>query len=132
MDFFLSPSGLIYNLPALGLLAFLLWARPLEGALVAALAGVRVLGPHLGVGQWIPFSVHMTLAVVAATAYRPGRISSTWILFAGAVVVALMTTHFYVSIWDRPTVYWQGTLAGLVLRGAFGLLQLGWRLFKRG
>ncbi len=45
MEFLLTTQGLLYNGPALILLAYLILSRPLTGAVVALLAAVRVFAP---------------------------------------------------------------------------------------
>lgn len=97
MEFFLS----IYNVPALVLLAYLCWVRPVEGTIVALLAGLRVLGPIAGIEQWIPFSVHMTLVGVSLIpSRRPG--GQNPLLIGGALGVGLFTSYFYLLLWNEP------------------------------
>ena len=124
MDFLLSWNGLLYNGPALCLLAYLLWVRPAVGIVVAGLAGVRVLGPVAGLDQWIPFSVHMTLVGVAALARASadGPIGLDPALVAGALVVGLQTSYVYLTVWAAPTPWGTGLLVGV---GLAGLQRLG-------
>jgi len=125
MDFLLSWNGLLYNGPALCLLAYFLWVRPGLGTVVAGLAGGRVLGPLAGFDQWIPFSVHMTLvgtAVLARVPAADGPIGLDPVLVAGALVVGLQTSYVYLAVWAAPTPWGTGLLVGV---GLAGLQRLG-------
>lgn len=76
MDFLLSPQGVIYNAPAIVLLALLVWKRPIVGCIVAVCAWWRVLWPLMGGGVVISFSVHAMLAVTMMFAWE--RRDWTW------------------------------------------------------
>lgn len=120
MDFLLSWHGLLYNGPALLLLAYLLWVHPAMGTIVAGLAGLRVLGPIAGLAQWIPFSVHMTLVGAAALAAVPSpNAPFDWhpTLGIGALAVGLMTAYVYLGVWGAPRPWGVGLLVGLGLGG---------------
>jgi hypothetical protein len=128
MDFLLSWHGLLYNGPALLLLAYLLWVHPAMGIIVAGLAGLRVLGPIAGLAQWIPFSVHMTLVGAAALAAVPSpNASFDWDrpLGLGAIGVGLLTAYVYLGVWDAPRPWGIGLLVGLGLGGLQQLVSGG-------
>ena len=87
MDVLTSPEGILYNAPALALLAVLLWRRPLLGAVVAILAGLRLGGPILLGQELIPFSVHGVLAVSAALAWNLEDVKGSIFLFVAGVAL---------------------------------------------
>ena len=87
MDFLTSPEGILYNAPALALLAVLLWRRPLLGTVVAVFAGLRVGGPIVFGQEMIPFSVHITLGVAAAFAWSLEDVKGSIFLFVAGVAL---------------------------------------------
>jgi len=70
MDFLLSLEGVIYNAPALLILALLLWKRPYIGGVMVVLAFFRVGWPILGGGELVSFSVHGALVFTTMFAWR--------------------------------------------------------------
>ncbi len=109
-SFLLSPAGLTYNLPAVLFLGVLLWRQPIWGLLLAGLAFARVF---LG---WVPWSMHMMIAVFGVLACR-----QRWMRLL-AVLLLLFTTYFYLLRFED--VY--GWLLGAGMGGLATALTLFW------
>jgi hypothetical protein len=94
-----STQGLLYNVPALTALTWMLWKRPLLGAVLTALVYGRV------VAHVIPWSMHACLATtMVAVGWRSG--------VAGFLLWA-WTAYFYVVVLgDEIAPVLLGTLAG--------------------
>jgi hypothetical protein len=87
MDFLLSTHGLLYDAPALLLLALLLWKRPWVGVVMAVRAGLRGLPPLAGGPMIVPVSVHAALAFAAMFAWTRDDWTGNAVLLAGGLGV---------------------------------------------
>ena len=81
----------MYNIPALLVLALLVWKRPYIGAFMAVLAFFRVGWPILGgVGQPVPFSVHGALVFTTMFAWVRDDWRGNAVLFLAGVSLFLI------------------------------------------
>ncbi|PSQ95983.1 MAG: hypothetical protein BRD55_08000 [Bacteroidetes bacterium SW_9_63_38] len=102
MTFAYSLDGILYNLPALLVLAYLLWRRPVLGAVLVGAVWARVIE------QAIPFSMHAVVAGVAMTALNG------WRMAIGGVLV-LYTAWWYLLQWHAPHSFWMGLGVGVAV-----------------
>lgn len=117
MDYIWTLDGLLYNGPAVLVLAWLLVRRPVAGLLLAGLIYERVV---LQTGF---FSGHAAVGMAALLAL-PG-----WERVAGACLVGF-TAWYYFGLWNEPTTFYCGLALGGII-GLFALLvQQLWRYVR--
>ena len=111
MDYLWTANGLIYNGPALLVLAWVVVRRPEAGLLLVAVAYLRVVAGVLD------FSGHAAVAMAAFVALP------RWERTMGPVL-GLFTAWYYLGAWAAPAPF----SAGLVVGTGIGLFSLGVRL----
>lgn len=103
MEFALTPSGLVYNLPALLVLTYILARRPAEGLVLVLFVVMRMTG------EW-PFSMHATIATFAVLGYRLHHVGR----LAGLALLAL-TAYYYHWVFDAVPMFEIGVQYGLLM-----------------
>lgn len=97
-----TRGGLLYNVPALALLGWTLWRRPVVGLVLTGMVYLRVFE---GV---IPFSMHACLSGFTALSL-PGYERML------GIGLALFTAYWYLWLWEMPDGFWGGIVVGGVL-----------------
>ena len=111
MDYLWTTGGLLYNGPALLVLAWVVVRRPEAGVPLVAIAYLRVVAGALA------FSGHAAVAMAAVVALP------RWERLMGAAL-GLFTAWYYLGAWAAPAPF----SAGLVVGTGIGMFSLGVRL----
>jgi hypothetical protein len=117
LDWLLSPVVLAYNIPALALLAWMLYRRFFWGGVLTVMVYFRVIDPIIG------FSMHACISMVAAlTLPRYER------LFG--VGLGLFTAYWQLLRWNVPLDFYGGLAVGAVLGAACLLTRSYWAYLR--
>ncbi len=115
MEVAATQEAILYNLPAVAVLAWMMWRRPVLGAVLLIFVWGRV------VQQSIPFSMHACIAGAAVAALP------RWERLIG-VALSAFTGWWVFQLGDVPDDFWPGLWIGL----AAGLVSIVVRQFLDG